>query len=271
MRLGEGQTQAVPAFPFGPGRSGYSRRTRTLLALTLALLTVAAIVVGALLATRPERVAPRVVVIPVSDRNASPTLLRAAEAVGFEPAAEPGGGQIERDTLISASPPSAASLLAVGASAPPFSLRTPTGAPVRLGGLRGRAVLLEFFATWCPHCAAEAPYLERLFASLPHTRYAFVAINADGETAPSVLAYHIYFGLAFPAALDPGARPGSFHAPGAPGPISTAYRVRSLPTFYVINPAGRIVWAGAGEEPEALLRGELGRAEAVPGSGASRR
>jgi thiol-disulfide isomerase/thioredoxin len=263
-----GAGRVLPAFPFGPGRGGYSKRTRSRLALTLALLTLVAIALGALLVSRPGHVAPRVVVIPAADRDASPALLRAAEAVGFEPRSEPGAGQIEGQTLIPTNPASASSLLAVGGAAPRFSLRTPTGEEVRLGGLRGRAVLLEFFATWCPHCAAEAPHLERLYGALPHARYAFVAVDADGETAPSVLAYHIYFGLSYPAVLDPSTTPGSFRAAGTPGPISTAYRVRSFPTFYVLDRAGRIVWAGSGEKPDLLLRRELERAAVSPGNGA---
>ena len=164
--------------------------------------------------------------------------------------------------LIAGAPALAA--LPTGAKAPPFSLRTPTGARVSLSGLRGRAVLLEFFATWCPHCAAEAPHLQRLYASLPRSAVSFVGINADGETAPSVLAYHIYFGLGFPALLDPGLRPGSFSAPGSPGPVSASYRVQAFPTFYVLDRAGRITWAGQGEQSDLVLRRELQRALAAP-------
>ena len=79
-------------------------------------------------------------------------------------------------------------------------------------------MLLEFFATWCPHCNAEAPHLQRLYASLPKSRYAFASVNADGEDAASVFAYHRYYGLSFPALLDPSGTPGNFHKPGAGGP-----------------------------------------------------
>ncbi len=145
-------------------------------------------------------------------------------------------------------------------------LRTPTGTRVSLRTLRGRAVLLEFFATWCPHCDAEAPHLERLYSSLRHSRDAFLAVNADGETAPSVLAYHIYFELAYPALLDPSSDPGSFSSAGSPGPVSTAYHVADYPTFYVLDPSGRIVWAGQGEQPDLLLAHELEQA-ALPRPG----
>lgn len=259
-------TPGLPSFPFGPGRGAYSRRTRGLLAVVLAALAVVAVVIGVVLATGPRDAKLRVVTIPLADRSASAALLRAAEAVGFEPRSEPGAGEIEDDTVVPARVGSSPALLAVGRSAPPFALRTPTGALVSLHALRGHVVLLEFFATWCPHCAAEAPHLERLYASLPHPAYSFVAVNADGETAPSILAYHIYFGLAFPALVDPSRRPGSFTSPGSAGPVTTAYKVRSLPTFYILGPTGRVVWAAQGEQPDLLLRRELRLAASAPAS-----
>ena len=90
---------------------------------------------------------------------------------------------------------------------------------VSLASLRGKAVLLELFATWCPHCNAEAPHL-RTLANAPGPKIAFVSINGDGETAPSVFAYHRYFGLPFPALLDPSTQPGSFSSPGGSGQVS---------------------------------------------------
>jgi hypothetical protein len=88
-------------------------------------------------------------------------------------------------------------------------------------------------------------------------------MNADGEDAASVFAYHRYFGLGFPALLDPSANPGSFHDPGAAGRVTTTYRVRSFPTFYVLDPKGVIRWASDGEQPDALLRQELRHALAA--------
>jgi peroxiredoxin len=256
--------RTVPPLPFGPGREPYPKRVRGFLAIALAVVVGVTVLIGVVLATGPGRGPLRVVTIPLADRSASPALLRAAEAVGFQPRAEAGAGQVESNPIVNAYAGSGASLLPVGARAPQFSLRTPTGARVTLRGLRGRAVLLEFFATWCPHCAAEAPHLQRLYASLRHAAVSFVGIDADSETAPSVLAYHIYFGLGFPALLDPGVRPGSFSAPGSPGPISASYRAQVFPTFYVLDRAGRVAWAAQGEQPDLVLRRELQRALAAP-------
>ena len=102
--------------------------------------------------------------------------------------------------------------------------------------------------------------MKKIFASLPRGKYAWVSINADGETAPSVYAYHRYFGLEDPALLDPSSQPGSFDSPGAPGKVTTAYQVQAFPTFYVVDPKGKITWTSDGEQPNALLVQQLKKA-----------
>jgi thiol-disulfide isomerase/thioredoxin len=233
---------------------------RTVWLATGGFAVVVAIVVVALVATRPGSPAPAAAVPSTADEHAPAALVRAAARVGFHPNVEPGVGQVESKPASAAQPPSNPNLLPVGSQAPTFVLETSQGTPVSLGKLRGKAVLLEFFATWCPHCAAEAPHLERLSRSLPGADYAFVAVNADGEDAASVYAYHRYFGLTFPALLDPGSPAGSFSKPGAPGPVTRAYRVQSFPTFYVLDRHGRVTWRSDGEQPDALLRQQLERA-----------
>jgi peroxiredoxin len=148
----------------------------------------------------------------------------------------------------------------VGTRAPGFTLRTPEGKTVRLGDYRGKAVLVEFFATWCPHCAAATPWVRELFAGLPASKYAWLSVNADGEDAASVYAYHRYFGIDSPALLDPSSQPGTFRSPGAAGPVTTRYRIQAFPTFYVVDTRGRISWRSDGEQPNALLERELRKA-----------
>jgi peroxiredoxin len=230
---------------------------RTIWIATAGLVLVVAIVAGTLLATRTS---PRVAgpaAPSASDRNAPASLVAAAGAVDFHPTTEPGVGEIEGRPADAATGPRNPDLLAVGSRAPPFTRRTPQGGRVSLASYRGKAVLLEFFATWCPHCNAEAPHLARLARSLAGRNVRFLSVNADGETAPSVYAFHRYYGLPYPALTDPGSPAGSFDRQGGAGAVTRDYNVEAFPTFYVIDPAGRITWRSDGEQPDAVLRAQL--------------
>ena len=251
------QPAQLPQFPLRPGRPAFSRRTRFLLLLALLGVFAALIAGGILLAHSSPKA--RVVTIPQADRNASAALIRAAERVNFHPPKLDGVGKIE-DEPVAAAKILTKGLLPVGAKAPDFTLRTPTGTPVSLRDLRGKAVLLEFFATWCPHCNAEAPHLKELYAKLPRSKTAFVSIDGNSDDAASALAYHIWYGLPFPALLDQAGKTVTFPEHGPTGPVSRRYGISLWPTFYILDPQGRVSWRSAGEQPDALLARELRRA-----------
>jgi thiol-disulfide isomerase/thioredoxin len=244
-------------------RTPDGRRRRTIYAVALGLAIAVTATVGVLVAvTGEDAPPPRSSTLPESYADASPELIEAAQEVGFYPKTSPGVGQIQDQPASAAQPPSNPNLLPVGSEAPAFTLETPTGNSVSLSDFRGKATLIEFFATWCPHCAAQAPHLVELANELRGPKYAFVSVNANGEDAASVFAYEVFYGLPFPALLDPGEVEGSFNSPGSPGPVSTEYQVASYPTFYVVDPEGKITWRSDGEQPTALLRQELERAAA---------
>ena len=197
-----------------------------------------------------------------ADLNAPKSLRVAAAKVGFHPELIPGVGKIEDKSASDAPAPTNSTLLKPGTAAPSFSLKTPQGDTVSLSDYAGKALLIEFFATSCPHCQAEAPHLHGLYSTLDPSREQMVSINADGEGAPSVYAFHRYFGLQYPALLDVGAKAGSWHSPQPPGPITKAYHIQGYPTFYVISPNGTVHWASDSEQPTAKLKQELDQAAA---------
>jgi peroxiredoxin len=227
-------------------------------------LVLLIVVIAVVMAARSSTSPPPPAAPSAADKNAPAALVAAADAVGFEPTTEPGVGEIEGKPASAAKSPRSTALLVKGTPAPAFSLRTAEGQPVKLSDYRGKALLLEFFATWCPHCQAEAPHLRPLAKSMNQAKYAFVSINADSEDAASVFAYHRYFGLPFPSLLDPGSPAGSFHQQGGAGPVTTSYGLEAYPTFYVIDPRGHVFWASDGEQPDALLREKL---QAAVGAG----
>jgi peroxiredoxin len=181
----------------------------------------------------------------------------AADAVGFRVTTGADVGLVEALPARTILPAPSRSLLPVGAMAPDFTLTATDGRQVRLSDFRGKTVLLEFSATWCSHCQAEAPHLLRLYAALPAEKIAFLSVNGDSEDAASVHAFSRFFGLPWPSLLDPGSPRGSFSRQGGIGPVSAVYGLALFPTFYIVDPEGRIAWRGDREQPDALLLEKL--------------
>jgi len=184
-------------------------------------------------------------------------LAKAALAVGFHSTVDGTVGKIESLAADAAGPPGNPLLLPVGSTAPDFSLSTPIGERVDLSDYKGKVVFLEFFATWCPHCQAEAQHIVAIRQAIS-TRFVFLSVNADGEDAASVYAFDRYFAITYPALLDPGSVAGSFNSKGSAGPVTQAYHVHIYPTFYIIDKEGKVAWRSDGEQPDALLLKELG-------------
>ncbi len=120
----------------------------------------------------------------------------------------------------------------VGTEAPDFSLQTPDGETYRLSDLRGRAVLINFWATWCGPCRVEMPLLQERY-----TRYSpnLIVLGVDNnEPAEMVADFQIELGLTFPLLVDPGAE------------VNQLYRVRGYPSSYFIDAQGvvRVVHIG---------------------------
>ena len=227
----------------------------------IAIATVAVVIVGvavAIIAAVASIGGPAPASATGTTDNASMTPLEAAAAaIDFHPTRQPGVGVIESMPASAAMPQKGTYLLPAGSDAPLFTLTTPTGSTVSLADFRGKTVLLEFFATWCPHCQAEEPHLLELQKKLPASRFAFVAVNADSETAPSVYAFDQYFDIPYPTLVDVGSSPGTFYHEGGPGGVSEEYHVQIFPTFYIIDPKGRISWRADEEQPDALILSEL--------------
>ncbi len=128
---------------------------------------------------------------------------------------------------------------AVGHPAPEVSLTTVAGETFTLSALRGKPVVLNFWATWCPPCRAELPELQAA-----HERYAGEVIIAgvnQAEPPASVIAFAGQVGLSFPLPLD------------VRGDVSRQYAVRSLPTTFFIDRDGIIRRIQIGPVTEATL------------------
>jgi thiol-disulfide isomerase/thioredoxin len=205
-------------------------------------------------AARPPVTAAAPAVAPAGPLDA---LAAAADALGFRQTTGADIGVVENMPADTTLLPPSKTVLPVGSVAPDFSLSTPTGLTMRLSDFKGKTVLLEFFATWCPHCQAEARHLLTLAPLLPAARFAILSVNADSEDPASLFAFDRFFGIPWPTLLDPGTPKGSYNQGGGAGPVTQAYGVAVYPTFYIIDAKGRIAWRGDREKPDALLLKEM--------------
>jgi peroxiredoxin len=118
-------------------------------------------------------------------------------------------------------------------AAPRLELTDLQGDPVSLETYRGKVVLVNNWATWCPPCREEMPELQAYY--LAHIKQGFVIIAIEsGEPAASVADFVRQFGLTFPVWLDPG------------GSALDAFENMDLPSSYLVDQDGtiRMRWTG---------------------------
>lgn len=108
-----------------------------------------------------------------------------------------------------------------------FTLPTLGGKTFRLTEQRGKAVFINFWATWCAPCREEMPAMERLWRRRKDDGFVMVAISLDADPAvvPAFVAEH---GLTFPIALDPSMD------------VANLYGVRALPTSLIVDRMGDV-------------------------------
>ena len=133
--------------------------------------------------------------------------------------------------------------------APPmldFTLDDLTGKKIQLSSLKGKVILVNFWATWCPPCRAEMPGMEKLYQTLK-SNPDFVMLAVDSQEDPATVKafieknkYH------FPVLLDQN------------GTVTAQYSIRAFPTSYIIDRKGRVIGGVVGArawETPGMLKG----------------
>ncbi len=134
----------------------------------------------------------------------------------------------------------------VGKPAPEFTLTTLDGETVSLADLKGKAVVLDLWATWCPPCVESLPKLAELAEQYDDDQVAVYGLNV-GETPEAVKAFVEVNEIELPVLLDPD------------DSVSEKYHVASIPQTVVIGPDGIVqrVFVGIGPNMMDELRAEL--------------
>ena len=144
----------------------------------------------------------------------------------------------EADPLDESAQAAAATLVRAGDAAPDFTVSLFDGGSVRLSDLRGKTVLVNFWATWCPPCREELTRVQaELIDRFEGRDFVFLPISR-GETRETVARFREQTGYRFPMGLDPEQT------------IYKMYATNFIPRNFLVGPDGRVIVATTGYEPE---------------------
>lgn len=134
-----------------------------------------------------------------------------------------------------------------GRPAPELEVTDIEGNPVSLSGLKGKTVLLDFWATWCPPCLADAPALDKLYRKYGGKDMTIVGIsvNEEREVVEQFLKKHPH---TFPVVLT------------SDNEMPRPYQIGTFPTYMVIAPDGTLATAVEGDQGFGELRKFLEKA-----------
>ena len=145
-----------------------------------------------------------------------------------------------------------------------FELKDLDGKLVKMSSFRGKVVLLNLWATWCPYCGKERPHLEALYQKYKSRGFVVVAISIDAEGAAAVRPYVRKHKLTFSHLLDPESE------------VARGYfGLRGTPTNYLVDRAGNAVGGAIGyrdwSRPEAHRLIEFLLDEKAPSPGTQKK
>jgi peroxiredoxin len=117
--------------------------------------------------------------------------------------------------------------------APDFTLTDIEGTVHTLSSYRGRVVLVNFWATWCPPCREEMPAMQRAWEKLQDQNVALLAIDV-GEDEDTIFEFTANYPVEFPLLMD------------LDSSVVQDWPVRGLPTTFIIDRRGRIIYRAIG-------------------------
>jgi thiol-disulfide isomerase/thioredoxin len=133
-------------------------------------------------------------------------------------------------------------VLHAGTAAPPFSLpRLGGGAPVTLASLRGTPVIVNFFASWCPHCRSELAALGSV-AAQSSGRVAVIGVDSNDGTGTTAQKLLVSAHATYPVGSDSSAQ------------VASTYLLTALPVTYFLNADGQVVGSALGSQSVTSLQ-----------------
>ena len=113
--------------------------------------------------------------------------------------------------------------------APGFNLPGLDGKMASLADYKGKVVLLNIWATWCPSCVEEMPSMENLYRQLKSKDFEILTVSIDESGAQAVTPFMQRYKLTFPVLLDPGGKT-----------VKRLYRITGVPESFIIGKEGNV-------------------------------
>jgi len=135
----------------------------------------------------------------------------------------------------------------LGRLAPPFTINLIDEKELRLKDLRKNVVFLNFWASWCTPCKAEARELEAAWRKSKNRDVVFLGINIQDDQAEDALRHLKNHGITYPTGWDDGN-------------ISRMYSVWGIPKSFIISPEGKITYIHMGTMNSATITAKIGEA-----------
>ncbi|PSL28366.1 peroxiredoxin [Planomicrobium soli] len=134
--------------------------------------------------------------------------------------------------------------LAPGEVAPDFELTTLSGEAVKLSDYKGKKVILNFWATWCPPCKAEMPLMQNYYDDAKEENVEILAVNLTTEDRgiDKITEFVRAHNLTFPVPMD------------KEGDIGSIYQAITIPTSYMIDTEGRVQKKHIGPMDEKVMK-----------------
>ena len=129
----------------------------------------------------------------------------------------------------------------VGKQAPSFSLKDKDGKEVTLASLKGKVVVLNFWATWCPPCRAEIPDFKSVYSKYKEKGVEILGVSLDHKGWNVVTPFLKEWEINYPVVL------------GGPQIAKDYGNIRSIPTTVIIDRDGKIVDTHVGAMKENVL------------------
>lgn len=124
--------------------------------------------------------------------------------------------------------------LEIGDMAPDWTLKDADGREHKLSDYRGKLVVLDFWASWCPHCKEAMPAMQKLHERYAARGVAILGVNCREKGPIDAGAFARGKGCTYPELIDPN------------GETAPKYRVKGIPALFVVGPDGRILHVDAG-------------------------